>query len=126
MQSSPDGSRCGSPTPTNVGMAARKFLARSNASSSADLDEIQAGEVKDSWLEQGSKSERGGISSRKPKKSEEESTSSSGMLHVPMKKSRRDELQSFEFENLQRLSEMNLLAAAKVGAVEKRKSESNH
>ena len=34
---------------------------------------------------------------------------------------RRDELQSFEFENLQRLSEMNLLAAARVESSSKEK-----
>lgn len=88
------GSRSSSPLPSNIGMAARKFLARPSSTSSIEMElEIDASPTASS---NSSSATATPLSGRNIDKGKEEF-----------------DLSSFSFENLNRLSEMNLEAAAR-------------
>ena len=113
-------SRCNSPTPTKVGMAARKFLARSASSTSVDgsgADNEDRGSTNSGIVA----SSGGGGGGDGVGKSISADNVSSNNRHnrqsVSDENLRRLALgsiadDSFEFENLLRLSELNLLAVA--------------
>ena len=96
-------SRCNSPTPTKVGMAARKFLARGASSSSVDVEDDKTSESGDEpKLHAESNRNLGNRHNR-------QSVSDENLRRLALSSTADD---SFEFENLQRLSELNLLAVA--------------
>ena len=106
-------SRSNSPTPgtpTRVGMAARKFLARTQSSSSVDMEDTDTDSA--TWTPTSS---GGGTKNNGSK--EQPQLSPNNARNKPSDDLRRQALtksdyndDSFEFENLQRLSEMNLAA----------------
>jgi serine/threonine-protein kinase greatwall len=92
-------SRSSSPMPSQTGMAARKFLARPASSSSVDIDfDDDAGTIGT------------GAQSHSSSASVDQQPTRSGSVI----ESKEDyDLSSFSFENLNRLSEMNMEAAAR-------------
>jgi serine/threonine protein kinase len=91
-------SRSGSPMPSQTGMAARKFLARPASSSSVDIDFDDDANV-------------GGAGAPSHNSSASGDQLSARRLDGESKEDY--DLSSFSFENLNRLSEMNLEAAAR-------------
>lgn len=112
-------SRSNSPTPgtpTRVGMAARKFLARTQSSSSVDTDDTGADSA--TWTPTSSGGDGNGGGGNKNNGSKEQpqlspnnarNKTSDDLRRQALTKSDYND-DSFEFENLQRLSEMNLAA----------------